>query len=259
MAITPKNQRTAPPETINIRGARPTSGNAIISRFLEPLIITQAAKQLLKAGFSKNSAEWKKYEEEFNIEPVTGLDGQVIQPGDYSWWFGTPILDVLVMSYEAYTDDRGNTVPAGGIALQNIMLTVSQPKIIERTRISGHRGRVKQFIGDDDFEIQAIGKIIAPPEGVNKWYSLNGVTIKPKGEFKQGHRPTEEIMQLVRLLKAQIEVEVSSPFLNLFDINRCVMGPYSFPNEEGRLDNQLVKFTMWSDEDFDVTTGAILP
>jgi hypothetical protein len=246
------------PETINIRGARPTSGNPQISRFLEPLIISTASKALLRGSFRRKKAEWDRFDSDFKIEGVEGLESEVIQPQDASWFFGTPVIDTLLMAYDAYIDDQGKSVPAGGIAMQNILLTVKQPKNIVRTKVPGNKGRIKQFISDDDFEIQAVGKIIAPPGLLNQRYQLNGENIVPQGEFKQGERPTAEIEALVRVLKAQIEVDVNSSFLNLFEIDRCVIGPYEFPQERGRLDNQLIRFTMWSDEDFDVTTGVTL-
>ncbi len=87
---------------------------------------------------------------------------------------------------------------------------------------------------------------------------MNKRTFFPKGDFVQGQRPVEEIEVLINILRAQIEVDVKSAFLNLFSIDRCVIGPYEFPQERGRLDNQLIRFTMWSDEEFDVTTGATL-
>lgn len=249
-------QKTNYPETINIRGARPTSGNPLVSRFLEPLIISVGQKLLIKRGFKRNTAEWDKFEADFKIKAID-MPYPAIQPSDRSWWFGTPVQDWVILSFDSYIDENGVSAPAGGIVLQNILLTINQPKIIERTRVPGKKGRVKQFIGEDDFEIQAIGKVIAPPEGYTGSYNTaDGGKIYPEGQFDAGVRPQEEIMQLIRVLNAQVECDIYSPFLNLFNIDRIVVGPYSFPQEEGKLDNQLIKFTMWSDEEFDVTTGA---
>lgn len=252
-------QITGPPDSISVRSAIPSSNNPIIMRFIKPGLFRIAQKKLVKAGLSKYEAERKKFEGEFDIDPVSGLPiAETIQPADRSWWFGTPVIDELIISHPDYLDENGNRRLAGGIVMQNIILTVTQAKVIERTRIPGHKGTIKQFISDDDFEIQAVGKVIAPPEGFYNPYSTEAGLISPKGEFRQGERPTDELIQLINVLKAQVEVDVVSPFLNLFDIDKCVIGPYSFPQEEGKLDNQLLKFTMWSDEDFDVTTGATL-
>lgn len=261
-----KEGKPLPPQSINVRGIRPTSNSPIIRTVLEPIIISVGQRAVMKRGFETRQAEWDKtygkqgeYAQSEHGRALQEIEGhaptQAIR--DRSWWFGTPIVDELIMSYDAYTDDQGNTNPAGGIVIQNILLTVKQVKNIVRTKVPGHRGTIKQFISDGDYEIDAVGKIIAPPEGFSGTYSLNGgAKIEPRGKFVQGERPTDEIMALVRVLRAQIEVDVNSPFLNLFDIDRCVIMSHEFPQEPGKLDNQMIRFKMYSDEDFDVITGA---
>ena len=252
-------QITAPPDSISVRSAIPSTNSPIVMRFIKPGLFRVIQKKLIKGGLSGYEADIKRFEAKYDIDPVSGLPrAETIQPESRSWFFGTPVIDELIISHPDYLDENGNRRLAGGIIMQNIILTVNQPKIIERTRVPGHRGRIKQFISEDDFEIQAIGKIIAPPKDYYNPYSSENGLLNPRGEFKQGERPTEELTQLINVLRAQVEVDVVSPFLNLFDIDKCVIGPYSFPQEEGKLDNQFLKFTMWSDEDFDVTTGAEL-
>lgn len=261
-----KPKPVGPPESIQLRAWRPTSDSVIIRTFVEPFAIKQIQKRIAKAWNSKHLTEGElrnKTAEEFNrLGGFTYDDerfdsAEAVIGRDKSWFFGTPIMDYLAMDYDAYINDQGQSVPAGGIMIQNLTMVVKQKKNIVKTIIPGHKGTIKQFISDGDYQIDAVGLLIAPPSNFSGSYTFNnGNKILPKGEFKMGQRPDEEMMSFIQVLKAQMEVNVYSPFLNLFDIDKCVIESHEFPNEKGKLDNQMIKFKMYSDEDFDVIINA---
>lgn len=251
------NVPIGPPESLNLQGWRPTSDNIIIRTFAEPFLIKKFQEKLSKAWHSRNEIEHlRRIGQYLGDEAIEGLESGNLEeqyPYIRSWFFGTPVLDYVAMFYDDYTNDDGVTVPAGGIMIQNILLTVRQTKNIVKTVVPGRSGTIKQFVSNGDYVIEGTGKIVAPPNELDHSYaSDDNNETEPLGLFVPGRRPVEELGQFVKVLDAQLEVDVYSPFLNLWNITTCVLERYELPQEKGIIDNQYFKFTMSSDEPFEV-------
>jgi hypothetical protein len=116
-----------------------------------------------------------------------------------------------------YTDHitkRVYTVPT--LTFQCVLINVTQTKKIVKTQIQGRDNSVKEYIGQDDYHI-----------------TINGII-----NGANGQRPTQDIINLKKLLDAPIPVDVVSDYLRLLGIYTIVVEGYTFDQEAGGYSKQ---------------------
>lgn len=134
-------------------------------------------------------------------------------------YMGTPIFDYIKVEAGNYYDWNGvlRSYPAYDFPFECVV-ELNQPTIVEETYLKGRRsGSVKEIIGLDDFYITIRGFII---------------------NYKTRDYPTEAVESFRKLIKHPTELQIESPFLNLFDINELVIFDRNIPQIEGSLTYQ---------------------
>lgn len=132
---------------------------------------------------------------------------------------GTPVYDYIKVEAGNYYDWNGDhhNYDAYDFPFECVV-ELSQPTIMEETYLKGRRsGSVKEIIGLDDFYITIRGFII---------------------NYKTSEYPTKAVEAFKRLIKLPTELQIESPFLNMFDINEMVILDRNIPQIEGSLHYQ---------------------
>lgn len=135
------------------------------------------------------------------------------------------VLTFLAGSYP--TNVQGQVISFGEVVLKSAIVSVTQAKIISRTKIYGRSGTVKEYICDDDYNIRISGVITGP----------NGVT------------PQADIDALMEVLKAPIALDIVCPYLNTKGITQAVVDSYDLPQVEGGISYQNYVINLISDYD----------
>lgn len=92
------------------------------------------------------------------------------------------------------------------------VLKVSEQKNILLTKVQGRDLTRKEFISGGDYSITITGKIVSPYQDVY---------------------PTDEVAQLLKILKHRGTIKCRSPFLDIFEINTMIILSYDFPQSVG--------------------------
>jgi hypothetical protein len=134
-------------------------------------------------------------------------------------YMGTPIFDYIKITPGTYYDWNGKLQPIPKYQFPyECVVELNQPSIIEETFLKGRRsGSVKEVIGLDDFYITIRGFII---------------------NYNTRDYPTEAVEAFRNVIKLPTELEVESPFLNMFDIDELVIFDRNIPQIEGSLHYQ---------------------
>lgn len=169
---------------------------------------------------------------------------------DSRWFSGVKVLDSLIMHYPEFTTESGVKYPEQAIEIQNLLMSVQQKKNIQKTRIAGKDGRVKQYLNLDDYDISVRGKIV----GHNnfKWDGVEGGIDIRGGEFTPGERPDVAIQQFYNFMEAPTAFNVYCDFLKFAGIKECVIEDFKLWQEIGKLDNQAFSFKMVTDAPFEL-------
>lgn len=146
---------------------------------------------------------------------------------------GTPIFDYIKVEAGNYYDWNGvlKSYPAYDFPFECVV-ELNQPTIVEETYLKGRRaGSVKEIIGLDDFYITIRGFII---------------------NYETRDYPTEAVEVFRKLIKHPTELQIESPFLNLFDINEMVILDRNIPQIEGTLTYQPFTLMCKSNEPYEL-------
>jgi hypothetical protein len=139
----------------------------------------------------------------------------------YRSYLGTPVWSPLEFIGTSGTSKDNSTGVGGAIGkregqvwlrIDNCLMTVTQDKIITRTQVPGRRGTVKEYIGEDDFNINIRGSIVSE-------YPLI--------------YPREEVSLLIEFLRLPKQLPIASEFLQLFDIHSFVVDSYTVAEKLG--------------------------
>lgn len=106
-----------------------------------------------------------------------------------------------------------------GITLQSILMEVTTKKNIVTTSLQGMKGTVKEYISDGDYEINIKGALAS----------------KEANKF-----PERELLLLKAICNVPAQIEVTSRFLDLFDIQALVITEASYYQKEGT--NNMILF-----------------
>ena len=112
------------------------------------------------------------------------------------------------------------------ITLDTVLATISQSKIIQRTKINGKNGSVKEYYSLDDFEITLKGSLC---------------------DDNPTRYPFEKVELLRKLLELPEAIKISGPLFELFKIFNVVVSKYSFDQKPGAQNNQFFDITLYSD------------
>jgi hypothetical protein len=160
-------------------------------------------------------------QQNFTIDQTTNID-----PVLYQSPLGTPVycnIEFLTDSYE--TNVKGQFRDTPRLVYEAVLITVSQAKKIIRTEIQGRNGTVKEYIGQDDYQVQ-----------------INGIITGPNG-----HYPVDEVAFLKQMLDAPIPIPVVSTYLNNLGINLLVVDSYELAQEAGGYSYQTFSISCLSD------------
>lgn len=117
------------------------------------------------------------------------------------------------------------------IPVDCVLYQVSQAKNIIRTPIAGRDGQIREYVGEDDFEINIRGAI----------YGTNGAY------------PWEKVINLVYFLRYNQSLGIVSKYLNeVFDITEVVVKDYTFEQSEGSYSYQKFEINCWSEKPVEI-------
>lgn len=126
--------------------------------------------------------------------------------------YATPVLDRLEIPEGTYVDLEGNDINFPGIVIDTIIFEASKSKNIVKTAIQGRNGKIKEYVADDDFMINARGFI------------SNKSNVIPLADL----RAFREIMEVPQ------QIDVISQYLNeVLEVYQIVVENFSMPQIEG--------------------------
>lgn len=161
-----------------------------------------------------------------------------IDPSDpiiaYSY-LGTPQYTQIVIkdTIGRVIDPKFNS-GEGWAVFQSAFCIVDQDRNIVRTAIQGRPGRVKEYISDDDYDIQIIGALVSPHGNIAPHFDLNNV---------------------VNLMKLQEEIVIVSDFIAQFGISSCVIQRAQFRQIPGMRNQIDFVMSLYSDDPTEIELG----
>lgn len=144
---------------------------------------------------------------------------------------GTPVYSNLEIQSGAYQDAAGNTVEYPGLIIDEVLMVISQEKIIKRTMVNGRTGTVKEFISDGDYYVQIDGVIVSDYRDVY---------------------PQQDVNNLISICKVPAAIKVTSTFLQQFGVYELVISNYRFHQKQGYRNVQPFSLQCYSDEPFEI-------
>lgn len=172
---------------------------------------TAEQKQAVKAAFGFNSVQ--VYEEE-----------EVKERGIFGHYIYQP-LQFDAFNYKN-TDSKGTTrIYLNKLFMPIVMMRISRDKNMERTKVEGRDGTVKEMAGHDDYVID-----------------VKGLFVTANGTY-----PKKERDGLLEFETANVAIPVSNPMLNDLLVFDVVIGPITWVPLEGVENAQAFEFTAYSD------------
>lgn len=141
------------------------------------------------------------------------------------------MLGTLVWSDMIIRDPNSNLE----LYLDTVLFEVNQSKNIVTTSVQGRNGTVKEYISDGDYVI-----------------SVRGALVNSLGQAY----PLDAMKDLIALTDLQTELNIVSPFLQIFNIYSVVITSKSFPQREGFENSQLFTLECLSDEPIELILNA---
>jgi len=146
--------------------------------------------------------------------------------GGASKMLGAPVFSDLNISAGSYVDNNGKTISYNQIKIDTVLFDVRQSKNLVFTPIQGSNTTVKEYISDQDYQINIIGVLSAP-----------------NGQF-----PFQDMADLIKVLKAPIPLSINSWYLQLFNIYNIVITDYDMNMRAGYYSQQAFSISCVSDE-----------
>lgn len=114
------------------------------------------------------------------------------------------------------------------ITLIHTLITVELQNTIVTTPVQGRRGTVKEYISAQDYIVTLSGSITR--DETSKY-------------------PIDDVIDLVEMIEKEDRIEVVSEYLSIWHIQYLVMDRYTFPQYEGRQNQQMFDIRFISDKD----------
>jgi len=147
-------------------------------------------------------------------------------PLSKSQMLGTNVFSNLTISGRSYTDIEGKEGRFPDIVLETVLFNVAQQKNIVITPVQGRNTTVKEFISNGDYAV-----------------SIKGLITGANGVF-----PMAAMQDFISMQNAPIAIDVSSWFLQLFDIYNIVITYCEFVEVEGMYSTQQFEIQAYSDQ-----------
>jgi len=161
--------------------------------------------------YTKPLLYWKNWESQGNVKDWSDAP--------YKSEFGTPVWDSVRLK------DRAEN-PNYNLWLDVVVIDATMPNIIKKTKVTGRKGRIKEYITQDDWNISLKGALLS----------------NNKDEYP------EQIKELRALAQTGKELEVESRFLNEYcKVYNIVVEQLRFPNRSGSLQKQAFEIRGSSD------------
>ena len=148
---------------------------------------------------------------------------------------GTEVFTNLTFQSGSYLPlDGGLPISYAGLTIDSVLMVVSQTKNIITTQIQGKSGTFKEYVSENDFQIEVSGLLTN----------------------KDNTYPEFTVETLMTLFSVPDSLQVTSEFLNHFGvisptglsgIDEVVITDYNFPQQEGFRNQQLFNCKMISD------------
>lgn len=207
----------------------------INTRFVAAAWLIQGKGMLYRMRPDKGRKDGMKQEDyKLGTLPAQRIGGGSLEAGaeikladsertDAGYWLGRNALTDIVVK-----------VPEEGtLVLTDVTANVSMQKEIVKTQLVGHKGTIKEYVSDGDYQVSL---------------SLGVVAMNDNGELLDQY-PEEAISTLRRIFERPNALEVSSAFLDAFGINRIVVTGFS-AKQMTYANRQVVEITALSDEDY---------
>jgi len=194
---------------------QPTSPVVIKDARINNVIRALEINNLQKLANQKNPYEGKIQ----SFKPDKGL---------YTGPLGTPVMQDITFGSVDYTDPQtGTTKRTKEIKLIDILISVNLPSIIVKTQIQGRRGTIKEYIGEDDWQITINGFLLA----------------------SNGQNPSGAIVDLKNMKRACVPIPVTCTYLNNLDISNIVLEDFSMEQAPGGYSKQAFTISAVSSHD----------
>lgn len=145
----------------------------------------------------------------------------------------TPVYDNLIFKAGSYTDLQGNVIEYPELRIDNVILEVTQKKLIKKTEIQGRNGTIKEYISMGDYEI-----------------SIRG-SLQNFNSDEQTLWPIDLVTTLEKICRAERSIRIESKFLSqIFEIFDIVIESYSIPQVEGLRNLQPFTISAVSDVEY---------
>ena len=207
----------------------------INTRFVAAAWLIQGKGMLYRMRPDKGRKDGMKQEDyKLGTLPAQRIGGGSLEAGaeikltdsertDAGYWLGRNALTDIVVK-----------VPEEGtLVLTDVTANVSMQKEIVKTQLVGHKGTIKEYVSDGDYQVSL---------------SLGVVAMNDNGELLDQY-PEEAISTLRKIFERPDALEVSSAFLDAFGINRIVVTGFS-AKQMTYANRQVVEITALSDEDY---------
>lgn len=204
-------------------------------RFVAIGVAVQAKGLLYRLRPDKGGSRQK--EEDYKLGALPGLqvrsggeggsatinEGEARWEGSGDYWLGRSALT-----------DLGIVVPGEGVLMINdATINVSLQKHVVQTALVGHKGTIKEYITDGDYQVNI---------------SVGLVAVDGSGEIIDQY-PERAVAQLREILKREEALEVSSAYLNLWGITHLVVTGFS-ARQMTHSNRQLIEITAVSDREY---------
>lgn len=149
-----------------------------------------------------------------------------VQDSGYIGSLGNPVVaDITFIGGSYFSDEFRRQVTYQDITLETVLVNVSRPKKIVKTDITGRDGTVKEYINQDDWQI-----------------NINGIITGANGVY-----PTRAVMALHDICQAPVSIPVVSWYLQNFNIYNLVIESFAFDQEPGGISKQNFSLNCISD------------
>ncbi len=154
------------------------------------------------------------------------------QPG----LLGKLVFDNIVFESVTWTEDNEER-QADGIKLYDAIVNISLNNEIVRTKVTGRKGTIKEFISNDDYNI-----------------SIQALLVNTK----RGKAPEAEVRAANRLLSAPVAVDVVSKFLEWMGIYQIAITNVKVSTVPGFVNFKAIEIQALSNLPIDIETDLEL-
>jgi hypothetical protein len=144
---------------------------------------------------------------------------------------GLPVFDSIVLKKTGGTA----TIGADDLIMVTALISANKPRNIVLTKIQGRNGTVKEYVSDDDYQINIKGVIVG--KYANK-------------------RPIEELKKLEDFCNEQAELNVISNFINDLGVNTIVITGHTINQRESMRNVIDFEISCLSEEPFEIKSNA---